>query len=272
MQNYIQESERQVRVYGHSSAALPSSVTPPTPNTNSSPSVSSRGLAAIPLLCAAASEQRTAYLRRVQSTQVSNAWWRRQEPLTATPHTLMALPETILLWVAATLEHVALQANDSVLGTAVPKSIAAVLQSALWPLHNTLLAVWMGWILITSVLTSAVEFFKTILLGSRRTGRTLTSIWTDDVVFASNSVHTLVETHQPVSARVVGLVLQPLPVIASVLSFDQPLWVAVLYTMATVATWWYWILLLPWFFTVVMLGTATLLGGCFGLIELAGQV
>jgi len=40
-----------------------------------------RGLAAIPLLCAAASESRSAYLARLQVTHPSNGWWAKQEPL-----------------------------------------------------------------------------------------------------------------------------------------------------------------------------------------------
>lgn len=279
MSNYIQESERQVRVYGYSSGAqLPSSIsTAPALEDGSSstprePAQPSRGLAAIPLLCAAASEQRPAYLRRLQNTPITSAWWRRQEPLTATPGSLPAIPESILLWVASLVEHISLAANDKLLGQSIPTALAAVLQSALWPIHNALLSVWMGWILMAAVMSGALELAKTVLLGSRRTGRTLESVWTDDVVFASTAVHTLTEAHQPVSARVVGLLLQPLPVLTHVLSGLPPLWMAAAYTVAVVMTWWYWMMLVPWCLVVVMLGTSVGLGGCFGLIELASQI
>jgi hypothetical protein len=250
-----------------------------TPNNGGAPSQPSRGLAAIPLLCAAASEHREAYLRRLQNTPMSSAWWHRQEPLTAVPGTVAAIPETVLLKTASCIEHVSLAANYEWLFFGrvhqLPVAVCAVLQSALWPLHNALLAVWMGVILIGSVLTAATELGKTVLLGSRRTGRTLSSIWNDDVVFACNSVHTLTESHQPVSARVVGLLLQPLPLAVGLiggLCQQNALWMAVLYTAFTIMTGWYWILVLPWVLVVVMLGIAALLGNCFGLIELASHI
>jgi acyl-CoA-binding protein len=290
MRNYISESERQVRVYGYTptNAAIENSndnggSTPRAPLEGGGQGQTSRGLAAIPLLCAAASEQRPAYLRRLQNTPMAAAWWKRQEPLTATPGSVYALPESILLWVASTVEYLSLSVNnnDQVIpgGTfSLPEPVSAMLQSGLWPLHNALLAVWMGFILIASVLTSTVDLSKTLLLGSRRTGRTLAAIWSDDVVFAANSVHTLTESHQPVSARVVGLVLQPLPLIVTLLggmntsSNRAALTQAGLFSFMSIVLWWYWLVTLPWFFVVVMLGTATLLGNCFGLIELASHI
>lgn len=284
MKNYIQESERQVRVYGYNSNnALPSSssstndVTVPEstsgpPQPASSPS---RGLAAIPLLCAAASEHREAYLRRLQNTPSSSAWWRRQEPLTtAVPNSLAAAPERLLLMVASFLEGISLQ--DKIFQQGIPMAVRAVIQSALWPLHNALLATWMGWILIATVLSSAIELSKTVLLGSRRTGRTLDSIYNDEVIFGANSVSTLIESHQPLSARLVGLVLQPYAVLVhTVLNCLPPnamLYIGAGYAVIVAATWWYWVIAVPWFLVVVLLGTSVALGGCFGLIELASQV
>lgn len=283
MRNYMTEAERQIRVYGSSNNHLPSTETAPEYTTTATPPQPSRGLAAIPLLCAAASEQRTAYLRRLQNTSTSAAWWKRQEPLTATPHTLAALPETILLYIASLVEHISLTIHHPhsslslVLGQnqKLPHWLGCVLQSALWPLHNVLLSIWMGMIVISSVFSSSLELTKTILLGSRRTGRTLMSIYKDDVVFCSTSVGTLTESHQPVSARVVGLVLQPLPIVVGLLkvvSQDHILWMSLLFSAFGFCTWWYWMLVLPWFFVVVMFGTAVLLGNCFGVIELASHL
>jgi hypothetical protein len=299
MRHYTQEAERQVRVYGfapaleqpettaarasldNGSSAAPSSH---EQQQHQVPQQPPRGLAAIPLLCAAASEQRSAYLRRLQSTPMSSAWWRRQEPLTATPGSIAAFPEHVLLWVAAAIEHVSLAANKNTehnnnnsnwIGGHLPSAVGAVLQSFLWPLHNALLAVWMGLILIAAIVGAAATLAQTVLLGSRRTGRTLVSTWNDEVVFAANSVHTLTESHQPVAARVVGLLLQPLPMavqLTRAVGQDQALWMAGLYTTFVVCTAWYWVIVLPWFLTVVMLGTAMLLGNCFGVIELAGQI
>lgn len=279
MKNYIQESERQVRVYGfNSNAALPSSnndVSVPETTTPPSASSPSRGLAAIPLLCAAASEHREAYLRRLQNTPSSSAWWRRQEPLTtAVPNSLAAAPERLLLMVASFLERISLQ--DKIFQQGIPMAVRAVIQSALWPLHNALLATWMGWILIATVLSSAIELSKTVLLGSRRTGRTLESIYNDEVIFGANSVSTLIESHQPLSARLVGLVLQPYAVLVNLVLNSLPvsamLYVGTGYALVVAVTWWYWVIAVPWFLVVVLLGTSFALGGCFGLIELASQV
>ena len=132
MQQYIQEADRQVRVYGTSPVTTASSAVqskningggmnandtsqnggypqqqqqqePPPP-----PPPTSRGLAAIPLLCAAASEQRVSYLRRIQTTSYHNAWWKRQEPLLAPPFTVLAIPEHILLFLATSVETISL--------------------------------------------------------------------------------------------------------------------------------------------------------------------
>jgi acyl-CoA-binding protein len=308
MQNYMQESERQVRVYGYSpnAAALvagsggastsdvavnnnnshnpedtstnPRSSNSNIPNggiNNSSGSSPSRGLAAIPLLCAAASEHREAYLRRLQNTPAGSAWWRRQEPLTTiVPNSLAAAPERLLLLIASFLEGISLQ--ERILNQPIPLVVRAVLQSALWPLHNALLATWMGWILIATLLSSALELSKTVLLGSRRTGRTLESIYNDEVLFGANSVSTLIEPHQPLSARVVGLVLQPyaflVHIVLNVLPTNGMLYISAAYAVIVAATWWYWVIAIPWFLVVVLLGTSAVLGGCFGLIELASQV
>jgi acyl-CoA-binding protein len=294
MQNYIQESERQVRVYGYNAnAALPTTTTatgtsndvtmsnpedtnPRNNNGSSATSSPSRGLAAIPLLCAAASEQREAYLRRLQNTPTGSAWWRRQEPLTTVaPNSLAAVPERMLLLCASFLERISLA--EHILQQPIPLVVRAVIQSALWPLHNALLATWMGWILIATVLSSAVELSKTVLLGSRRTGRTLDSIYNDEVLFGANSVSTLIESHQPLSARVVGLVLQPYAFLVHVVLNVLPtngmmLYIGAAYAVIVAATWWYWVICIPWFLVVVLLGTSMALGGCFGLIELASQV
>jgi hypothetical protein len=152
----------------------------------------------------------------------------------------------------------------------------------------------MGWILIASIIDGTYELTRTILWGSRRTGRTLSSTWNDEIVFAANSVHTLTESHQPVSARVAGLVLQPLPWIVSILQTilgsggrgggggtitnsnnnnnNNPLWMSSIFVIITIGSWWYWCIVLPWFFIVIMLGTALLLGNCFAVIELAAHV
>jgi hypothetical protein len=298
MRNYIQEAERQVRAYGYAVAIPNQSHSQSQPATTTTPPhPTNRGLAAIPLLCAAASEQREAYLRRIQNTHPNAAWWKRQEPLTATPGSIPAIPETLLLTVASWIEFLSIRVNPNE-QFQCPIVITAVLQSYFWPLHNAFLAVWMGWILIASIIAGTYELARTILFGSRRTGRTLSSTWNDEIVFASNSVYTLTESHQPISARVTGLVLQPLPWIVSILQAIlggggasnsnsnnisnnnnnnnhnnyNPLWMSTTFVIITMGSWWYWCIVLPWFFIVIMLGTSLILGNCFALIELAAHV
>jgi len=264
MRMYIQESDRQVRVYG---------LTPQTPENTPAieqqPSGSPahqpqpRGLAAIPLLCAAASESREAYLRRLASTRLEQAWWGRQEPLCATPGSILALPETVVIKVAALVEYVSLTAEGTL---PLPH---AVVQSFFWPLHNVLLALWMGIILVYTAWTAAFELLQTVLWGSRRTGLSLPGVWKDQVIFSQQSVHTLTESHQPLSARIVGLCLLPYTVVVAVTSGPPALWASLLYCAAMALTWWYWVFTLP-FFALCLLGSALLAGNCFAVIELAG--
>ena len=269
MRQYVAESDRQVRVYG---------LTPQTPENTpaldrggqgqlqgqgQSQQPQPRGLAAIPLLCAAASESRQAYLRRLANTRIEQAWWSRQEPLCATPGTFLALPETATIKVAALLEYLSLTAEGTV---PIPHP---VVQSFFWPLHNCLLALWMGIILTYTAWTAAFELIQTVLWGSRRTGLSLPGIWKDQVIFSQQSVHTLTESHQPLSARIVGLCLLPYTVVVAVTSGPPALWASLLYCAAMGATWWYWCLTLP-FFAACLLCAAVVAGNCFAMIELAG--
>ena len=292
MRLYCQEADRQIRVYGLGNTAL----APPTANNNngamqqqqhannntSTPPLQQqqpRGLAAIPLLCAAASESRQAYLRRLAQTPVAHAWWKRQEPLTATPGTLWALPERLLLAVATLVEHVSLATPPQLFLLLLP---APVLQSLLWPWHNSLLALWMGIILIATAWTGAWELLYTTLLGSRRSGWSLAAVWQTQVLAAANTVGTLAEAHQPLTARVMGLCLWPLAVVVSwvvekgmgrIIIFSSSdffvLAKAVAYCVWLGVTWWYWFLVLPVVFGWWMV-VAGVVGLCFALIELVG--
>lgn len=267
MQAYIQESERQVRVYGVT-AQTPQN-TPALENNDTENGGSGqpqqqqpRGLAAIPLLCAAASESRQAYLRRLANTSAEQAWWKRQEPLCATPGTLWALPETILLAVAALVEYVSI-------AHLLPFP-SAVVQSFLWPCHNVLLALWMGLILTYTGWSAASDLIQTIVWGSRRTGHSLPIIIKDQVVWSSQSVSILTENHQPLSARLVGLALLPYTLVVSLaLLAPGDIWQSALYCGILFATWWYWSITLPWL-ALCLIGAAIFAGNCFALIEIAG--
>ena len=334
MRLYCLEADRQVRVYGFSSsssgsngggstAASAYAALGQSPTTNGGHALlnnshvnanssqqqqqqQSRGLAAIPLLCAAASESRQAYLRRLAQTPASHAWWKRQEPLVATPGTIWALPEHLLLSAAALVEYISLviqqdthdnnnnnnNTNDSSSGNTVLGILpVAVVQSFLWPTHNSLLAMWMGLILISTAWISVMELVQTLLLGSRRTGYSLPAVWKDQVVLAAQSARTLVESHQPLSSRLIGLLLLPLHVLvqgasivsnsgssssstaaaaAATTSSSSPLWSCVLYCAAMLVTWWYWFLVVPTILFWWMVAAFFVAGQCFALIELAG--
>jgi len=265
MRLYLQESERQVRVYGMSNTATPQT-TPAIEQERTVPQQQQqpRGLAAIPLLCAAASESRQAYLRRLANTLPEQAWWTRQEPLCASPGTLWALPETALIKFASIVERISLGC-DGVVPLPAP-----VVQSFLWPLHNCLLALWMGLILVSTAWTAAYQIVTTVIWGSRRTGFSLPGIWKDEVQWSCQSVHILTEGHQPLTARLVGLAVLPLTVLVGLANMaSNALPASLLYTAALVLTWWYWFLVLP-FMAAWMLGFANMAGNCFALIELAG--
>lgn len=266
---YLQEADRQIRVYGGgliSADTLNGSFSngTSTPVGQEAPPQQPRGLAAIPLLCAAASESRPAYLRRLANTRLEQAWWRRQEPLTATPSSVWAFPESALLAVASFLEYVSLTCDGRI---PLP---SGVVQSFLWPLHNCFLSLWMAYILIITAWTAAWEMLQTVIWGSRRTGLALDAVWKDQVQWTAQSARILTESHQPLTARLMGLVLWPfsaLVVLAS--SPGQILWQAVVYCLLLGVSWWYWFLVLPTL-AFWLLGLAVVAGNCFGLIELAG--
>jgi acyl-CoA-binding protein len=269
MRLYIQESDRQVRVYGltpqtpETTPSIENGATASTTNNNTN-SQQPRGLAAIPLLCAAASESRQAYLRRLSNTRLEQAWWSRQEPLCATPGSLLALPEFLVIRTAAVLERVSLASAD---GAAVIP--APVLQSFLWPLHNCLLAAWIALILVFTCMTAGLDLVQTLLWGSRRTGLSLAGVWKDQLFTTTHAVHSLTESHQPLSARLVGLVMLPVTVITAMTSHPPVLWGSLLYCAVMLMTWWYWCLVVPWL-GLCLLGVAVGTGWCFALIEIAG--
>ncbi|KAL3921487.1 MAG: hypothetical protein SGILL_002725, partial [Bacillariaceae sp.] len=213
MKLYLTEAERQMRVYGSATVTSATSsrsgsapqtpqTTPNTTNGNgtaSNAATTPRGLAAIPLLCAAAAESRPAYLRRLAQTPPEAAWWKRQEPLCATPGSFGAIPESFLLMVARFVEHVSLT---------TPGNLAA---SFFWPLHNTFLGFWMIIILYNTVMKSMLSIVAILVWGTRRTGISLTREWDETVPLVGQSISAMVERHQALTSRLVGLIMLPLP-------------------------------------------------------------
>lgn len=272
MRLYLQEGDRQIRVYGRAPNALENSQ-PQQTSHNTQAALEDRergdqllrGLAAIPLLCAAASESRQAYLRRLANTSLEQAWWGRQEPLTAAPGSLFSLPESILIGFAALLERISLTA-DSI----VPIIPIDVVRSFLWPSHNSLLALWMAYILNTTAWSAAIDLTQTIVWGSRRTGLSLESAWKEQVIWCARSVRTLTEPHQPLTARIMGLSLWPYgPLVNLANAMGPVLWKATFYVAFLCCTWWFWWVVLPWL-GLGLMSLSFLAGNCFCLIELAG--
>jgi hypothetical protein len=288
MRLYISECDRQLRVYGHAPATPStgaSSLQQQSHAVSSNPqdqqqqegisatgggSVSPRGLAAIPLLCAAASERRPSYLRRLAHTNMESAWWSRQESLCATPGTVGSLPETLLISMAALVEHLSLSCDKLWPLQHVSKTM---IQSFLWPLHNCFLSLWMGLILVFTATAAAWRMMLTLLWGARRTGISLSSLQKEEVQASATAIETLGQTHQPLTARLIGLTLLPYLWIASLASaLEQTFGIVVaslFYVLVVAMTWWYWWMVCPWL-SACLLGMAIVSGNCFALIDLAG--
>jgi acyl-CoA-binding protein len=369
MQQYIQEADRQVRVYGTATTATSGSTSAvQSKNINDAsqsggytaqqqqqshsnqapPPPTSRGLAAIPLLCAAASEQRVSYLRRIQTTSYHNAWWKRQEPLLAPPFTILAIPEHILLYIATIVEtislyvtythvtneatstngtghHNAAQSNTGSTAlasstktnsnttnggtintratTLIPHIVGVTVQSYLWPFHNVLLSTWMTVILTYMITSTSIQCMSTILLGSRRTGLTLHTIYHEQILFICQSIYTIMESHQPVSVRCIGLLFLPYTFLLRVLRTINPTLATTTtsspsqppdtssasssvnsnslllvscsaYSILIGMTIWYWLWIVPCLviFGMDYICSILLLGPCFAIIELASQL
>mmetsp|Transcript_7743 Transcript_7743/g.11134 ORF Transcript_7743/g.11134 Transcript_7743/m.11134 type:complete len:270 (-) Transcript_7743:24-833(-) len=265
MASYIEECDRQIRVYGN----IPQN--PSSSNAGSSPTGTvtgthmPRGLAAIPLLCAAAAESRTAYLRRMKNLTPRTAWWSRQESLCGTPGTIWSFPETFIIIAASLVETASLTCGD-----VIPIIPVTVLRSLLWPIHNCFLSIWMAFILVCTALGSGFLSLQTILFGARRTGISLEQIWSEEIRPTVNAANSLCEAHQPMSTRLVGLTLIPLGILVGwteiVLSFTGVLFGSLSYTALYLMFTWYWFFVMPWM-AVCMLWVAGISGIFFALIE-----
>lgn len=291
MTAYILEADRQILVYGTAPSTTPTN-TPEDMNNNSdnaSTTTSSvlltpRGLAAVPLLCAAASEPRVAYLKRLQNNVASNetGWWVRQEPLCGDPGTIFALPEVLVLTIAILVERLSLfllsDYSRNILDAFFLRP--AVIQSLLWPLHNVLLVAWIMVIFLSTLTGSALFTFKTMLLGSKRTGVALESIFTQEIRPCKRGTGSLCLPHQAATVRFLGLVLYPLGMVcdfADGVMTKVPLGEQTglvlgsgAYFLASLMLWWYWFVALPWI-AIGGIGLSFSLGWCFGLIELANM-
>lgn len=282
MNAYIIEADRQVQVYGTSTSTNTGSNEQESDNGSASGSNSillmPRGLAAIPLLCAAASESRASYLHRIgATTQVENGWWIRQEPLCGDPGSIFALPEHIVLTLAVLVEKLSLYVQSDTIKRILSglNLKASVVQSLLWPAHNLLIVIWMMVIFLTTVTGSVLLTLKTLLLGSKRTGLTLENIFVQEIRPCRLGTQAICEPHQMATVRLLGLVLYPLGMLCKtvdgLVERDTPLLVASsIFVCVGLFGWWYLYLVLPWL-AASGLVFALSVGWCFALIELAGS-
>lgn len=346
MTGYILEADRQILIYGTAPTTTPRNTPKLHTNSNSNNKdedscygqqsntsiiITPRGLAAVPLLCAAASETRHAYLQRLSSTTISTApngpfsegWWRKQEPLCGDPGTILALPETALIVIATALESFSLSLNEiapknvisprrtrkklhinnhnktTVLTKDHPHDSTTTLTSAffppnllptptiqsfLWPLHNTLLIIWMLIIFLSTATGTAIVAARTIIFGRRTTSTSLEEIFVQEIQPLKQGVAELCAIHQSIGVRLLGLALYPIGLVCELTGgckercgngngardgFGAYLALGV-YTSVTTVMWWYWLVVLPWVATGGILVSVGL-GCCFALIELSGN-
>lgn len=272
MNLYLQESDRQIRVYGSANSNSNSNQSGESTN-NSSPTNNSqnsnnnfddtpRGLAAIPLLCAAAAESRGAYLRRLSQTPLEAAWWGRQEPLCCNSlgsSKLAVWPEVSVIFLARLVETWTLTTGSRI--------VAALL----WPLHNALLGLWILAICLLTLGGSALQIIQILIWGSRRTGISLQHVWKEQIGLLLVNIDRTCEPHQALGCRLVGLTLLPVTYAIQILNQVLPSMTLAgsSFVVLLGITWWYWLLVVPWL-AFLMLGTALMSGFCFALIEFAG--
>ena len=234
-----------------------------------------RGLAAIPLLCAAASESRSAYLARLQVTHPSNGWWAKQEPLCLEVNNPLSIPEKLIIGIACQIERISLVVSEYMgHGHAVSLLSPRVLQAFLWPVHNVFLSIWILWILICTYLGSMVSMSQTLLFGAKRTNTPLGRLFLEEILPAARAVESLCEPHQTISVRMSGLALMPMMILCDVANGVVGrlgiLVGSVVFVGMGACGWWYWLCVLPWL-AVCSVCLAVMSGWCFGLIELSGN-
>eukprot|EP01082_Thalassiosira_pseudonana_P012891 g12639.t1 g12639 contig6:2325060-2326593(+) len=316
MQRYVEECDRQIRVYGSrdAGASSPASVngingggggatpmeaggtskegsasqtTPMYNNTTPQNTPANadynedgvllcpRGLAAIPLLCAAASESRSAYLSRLAVTPPTNGWWSKQEPLCLEMNNPLSIPEKLIIGLAVQVENISLLVGNLMGdGHAVSAISPRVAQAFLWPVHNIFLSIWILWILTCTYLGSVVMMSQTLLFGAKRTNTPLGRLFLEEINPSARAVESLCEQHQTIGVRLTGLSLMPLMMLCdlanSVVARVGILVGSVVFVSMGFFTWWYWICVLPWL-AMCAISVAVMSGWCFGLIELSSS-
>jgi hypothetical protein len=248
-----------------------------------------RGVAAVPLLCAAASESFESYKIRVfhnrsiinnnnnnnnnsssnsnnndasSSNSSSNNWWRQQEPLCADPGTPLAFPEHLVLGIARKMEDWMYTYMNT------------TLVAASFPLHNVLIAIWILFIYICTFVGSATIVTKTVLLGPQRVGAgSIQDLFQQTILPLGASTLTLTHPRQALSVRTIGMLLMPLRYICQIStniadSSNAMVLGASFYIWSGVMTWFYWLSFLPWA-SVGMIWVSFMISACYAVIQVA---
>lgn len=284
---YIMEANRQMQLYGTTTRMSQNAVSTSDDATTTSSSIffTPRGLAAIPLLCAAASESRDSYITRLSTTTPKNTinqqcWWCRQEPLCADPGTILAIPETFTIWLGTQIESISTITSFK------------VWHSYLWPLHNVTLVLWMAIIIVSSLLATSYLILQTILYSTRLPTTTVTTTMTttssarigrrkslsrrlqqilnEEVVPCQRACVSLVQSHQPISVRILGLICIPAVKLCryATPSNQHATIQAILFVVLSFLSVWYWAFCLTWVASMSLI-FAFSIGWCFAIIQLA---
>lgn len=268
-------SSQSTPMYSHSTTPQNTPAAPNNSTNDDGVLLCPRGLAAIPLLCAAASESRSAYLARLQVTHPSNGWWAKQEPLCLEVNNPLSIPEKLIIGIACQIERISLIVSEYMgHGQAVSILSPRVLQAFLWPVHNVFLSIWILWILICTYVGSMVNMSQTLLFGAKRTNTPLGRLFLEEILPAARAVESLCEQHQTISVRMSGLALMPMMILCDVANGVVGrmgiLVGSVVFVGMGACGWWYWLCVLPWLM-VCSVCLAVMSGWCFGLIELSGN-
>lgn len=126
-------------------------------------------------------------------------------------------------------------------------------------------------ILYITVMKSMLAIVAILVWGTRRTGISLAREWDDTVPLVGQSISAMVERHQALTTRLIGLVMLPLPTVVNFLksSISNMTVSSSLFVLSMVVTWWYWFIISPLVMSCI-LWTALASGACFALIEIAG--
>lgn len=265
MAAYMTEADRQMQMYGSSMALQEvDAMSAASSTTSTSVLLTPRGLAAVPLLCAAAAEPRKAFLSRTSSHR---RWWQKQEPLCVSlpsEYSVLALPEQSVIWIGTQIEAFSAKYPNG-----------PVWHSYLWPIHNVTLVMWMAIVLVSSFLSTAVILARILVLGRNRTGVSLPEILHDEIVPFQYACQTLLQPHQAISVRLLGLLFMPAIKLCEVtINLHQRNFstqAASVHILLCLGTIWYWTWFMA-FMAYVALVAALNVGVCFAIIQIAQEI